>query len=671
MLKPKLVVLGLIGIVIVIIVGAIVMLQGRTKGAADSTFPKMNSADTLLVYDIRNDAPEAKLAALMLQGLINQGSAEVYVLTREKNLDQLWLEESGKSYTPVSLLEGSNPGLRTMYRDYQSLINKFIVWDGSKDWTFNIALMKGALEGGLPVTDAIQSSLISEYGTKPMEDIRSNWSGRVEAYDWAIEHLLPSMDKRVLFSAGLRMPDWMGYPWNIFDYAVASKSFTFYLDPRNSDENEVFKRIIREGEYPPGTSVMGYAANADDLNEYTNPLGVGYVVSDYYSNGSVWSSFESKIYTQPAGVAVQAEPGKVYVSITTSDGDNLQYAQQLIDYFQDPAMGEVPIGITIPPVLRELGSPILDYMYAKKGDNIELVAGPSGYQFIYADHYSSSGYETWLQKNRKWLTDAGVHTANVWRLPLNSTYHKQMVDSLMGSGVTGILRGDDMRPINAHHGIYTISQGNMLTRDGEVYSILSSVSADDEHPVFYNLYPILAFYGVDDNGEAVFFGRLKAEIDKLQQDFPGKYVFLKPQDIVATINKLNTDIAGASFEANNTSVETLYLHEDNATAMDGGYRYADGDANWVYKFDLADDADQAKLMLDIGGSYEVDVSKDGTKWEVAAKANGNSSRASLENSLSDWLKDNASKTIYVRFKSGNPQDENGMILYNLSLEISY
>ncbi|OUS75935.1 hypothetical protein B1748_14050 [Paenibacillus sp. MY03] len=666
---PISVALGLL--CIVILAGAIVALQIRNKQSASSTFPKMESADTLHVYDIRNDSAEAKLAALTLQGLINQSSAEVYVLTREKNLDQLWLDQSGKSYSPVSLVTGSNPGLRTMYRDYQSLIDKFIVWEGSKDWTFNIALMKGALEAGLPVTDGIRSSLISEFGSQSVEDIRSNWNGRVDAYKWAVEHLMPSLDKRILFSAGLRLPDWVGYPWNIFDYAVASKSFTFYLDPRNPDEYEEMKHIIQEGGYPPGTAVLGYAPNADDLNEYTNPLGVGYVVSDFFSNGSVWSSFENKTYTQPAGAAVDAEPGKVYVSITASDGDNLQYAQQLMDYFQDPAKGDVPVGITIAPVLRELGSPILDYLYAEKGDNIELVAGPSGYQFIYPNHYSIHGYETWLNENKKWLTDAGVHTANVWRIPLNSVYHKQMVDSLAGSGVTGILRGDDVQPINAYHGIYTLSQGNMLTRDGDIYSILSSVSEDREHPVFYNLYPILAFYGVDDNGEAVFFERLKDEVARLQQDFPGKYVFLKPQDIVATIKKLNTDIEGVSFEADNSSAETLYLYEDNHSAMDEGYRYADGDASWIYKFDLADDIEQATLTLDIGGDYEVDVSKDGTNWSAAARANGNMNRTTLDIDLVDWLTNNPSKTIYVRFKSGNPQGENGMILYYNSLSILY
>ncbi|MCQ6561012.1 OmpL47-type beta-barrel domain-containing protein [Paenibacillus mendelii] len=650
-----------------IFAAAVSALHVKNVQAAGGEFPKMAPAQTLYVYDIRNDTAEAKLAALVLQGLINQGSAKIYVLTRESNLDQTWLDESGKSYQTVSLLSGSNPGLRTMYRDYSTLVNKLIVWEGSRDWTFNIAMMKGSLENGLPVTDAIKNSLIAEFGSKPAEDIRLNWAGRVEAYDWALDNLMPSLDKRILFSAGLRTPDWTGYPWNIFDYAVASKSFAFYLDPRIPAERDEIVKIIQRGGYPPGTPVLGYAPNADDLNDYTNPYGVGYVVSDYYSNGSVWSSFANKTYSQPAGAAVEAQPGKVYVSITASDGDNLQYDQQLINQFQNATAGQVPVGITIAPVLQELGSPILDYFYSRTGSNIELVAGPSGYQFIYPEKYSSSGYATWLTRNRQWLIDAGIHTSQIWHSPINSVSHKQMADSLVGSGVTGLLRGDDGAPINAYHGIYTVPQGHMVTQYGDIYNVLSNVPMDPAKPVFHNIYPILAYYGMDANGQSVFFDRLKAEVDRLNQDYPGKFVFLKPQDQVATINKLNTNIKGVSFDANNSDKETIYIYEDNFSAMDNGHRYADLTGNWIYKFDLADDADHATLTMDIAGNYVIDVSKDGVNWSAAANAQGDLSRITINSDLSGWLSNNSSKTIYVRFSDGTPQDGNGPSLYHLTV----
>lgn len=633
----------------------------------NSAFPKMAPADMLYVYDIRQDSAEAKLSALALQGLINQDQAQIYVWTREADLDRSWLYASGKSYQFVPLLSGDNPGLRSLYRDYGSLVNKLIVWDGDKDWTFNLALMKGAVEGGLPVTNAVKDSLITEFGSKTVEDVRLNWVGRVDAYEWAIDNLLPSLDKRLLFSAGLREPDWRGYPWNVFDYAVASQSFTFYLDPRIPEEEEVMVKIIQEGGYPAGTPVLGYAPNADDLNDYTNPHGVGYVVSDFYSNGSVWSSFPNKTYAQPPSQPVEAEAGKVYVAITASDGDNLQYDQQLLNHFQSPAAGQVPVGITIAPVLRELGTPIMDYFYNRRGNNIELVAGPSGFQFIYPEKYAVSGYPSWLSQNKQWLIDAGIRTTQIWHSPLNSASHKQMAESLADSGVTGILRGDDARPINAHHGVYTVSQGNMVTQYGDIYSTLSSISADSSRPVFHTIYPILAFYGVDEHGNPAFFDHLKAEVDRLQAEFPGKYVFLKPQDLIATIDKLNRDIQGVSFTPNNTDRETIYMYEDFRSALDNGYRCADEDGYWIYRFDLADDAEQAILTMDISGDYAVELSKDGMNWSAAANAQGNPNRITIDSDVSGWLAGNPSKTIYVKFSDATPQDGGGPVLYGLTL----
>ncbi len=635
-------------------------------------YPKMEQADTLYVYDIRNDTAEAKLSALALQGLINQGTAKIYVIARE-DVDVAWLDTAGKSYVKVPLLSGDNAGLRTLYRDYRNSISKFILWDGDSDWTYPVALMKGSLEGGLPVTETIKNSLQSEFGTKTAEDIRTNWNSRIAAYDWALDNLMPRLNKQVIFSAGLRTTEpnpkdnWKVNPWLVFDYAAASKSFVFYLDPRVENEKKEIEKIIQRGGYAAGTAVLGYAPNGDELNATVNPYGIGYVVSDYYSNGSVWSSFPNHTYSQAPGVGIEAQPGKVYVSIVASDGDNMQFDQSsLYKQFQSTEVGTVPVGITISPSAQELASPFLDYFYEKKSGNVELLAGPTGFQFIYPENYTN-GYTSWLSYNRTWLLNAGIHTTQIWHSEVNSTSHKQMADSLVGSGIAGIFRGDNVEPINAYHGIYTISQGDMIQNYGDIYNVLKNVNASATSPVFHNIYPILAGYGSDTNGKAVFFERVKQEVDRLNKDYPGKYVFLKPCDEIATINKLNTGIKGVYFSANNTDGETMYLYEDNSSAIDNGHRFADGNSSWIYKFNLDEAAVKATLTMDIGGNYVVDVSKDGVSWKNAAHANGGIGRLTENCNISGWLENNPKKTIYVRFTDGSPQDGNGPSLYKLSI----
>ena len=70
-------------------------------------------------------------------------------------------------------------------------------------------------------------------------------------------------------------------------------------------------------------------ANGDELNKITNIHNAGFVVSDYYANGSYWCSFPSKAFQQRKGIAGEVKPGKIYVAISLSDGDNIQFDEIL------------------------------------------------------------------------------------------------------------------------------------------------------------------------------------------------------------------------------------------------------------------------------------------------------------------------------------------------------
>lgn len=73
----------------------------------------------------------------------------------------------------------------------------------------------------------------------------------------------------------------------------------------------------------------------------------------------------------------------------------------------DSLRGTVPVGTTMAAGLQEINPFLLEWYYKHKSENDELVAGPSGYQFIYGRDYQKEGYESWLEKNRRWLASAG------------------------------------------------------------------------------------------------------------------------------------------------------------------------------------------------------------------------------------------------------------------------
>lgn len=93
---------------------------------------------------------------------------------------------------------------------------------------------------------------------------------------------------------------------------------------------------------------MGYAKSGDDLLYVTNRYNIGYVVSDYYANGSFWCSYPNKSFKQRPAEPSRPENGKIYVSVVFSDGDNVQFDQNALYgiWTDDKDRGAFPVGTT-------------------------------------------------------------------------------------------------------------------------------------------------------------------------------------------------------------------------------------------------------------------------------------------------------------------------------------
>ena len=190
--------------------------------AASGMFPKMPAATNVYVVNIHQDSGDAWMTAWALQGMINQTSAEVYLINNPWDWGPL--KDCGKPYVELPRLTGTDAGLKTIFQKYQGRVKKMFVYDPDKDWTWYLALMSGAQQEGIPVTAAVRDELISEFGWKgDVEDFRNRWANRIEAYDWALINLMPNCTRKVLFATSNRRDkyrDRIGNP--ITDYAVAS-----------------------------------------------------------------------------------------------------------------------------------------------------------------------------------------------------------------------------------------------------------------------------------------------------------------------------------------------------------------------------------------------------------------------------------------------------------------
>lgn len=496
---------------------ALVLLQAGPVSAASGMFPKMPPATNVFVVNIHKDSRAAKRTAWALQGLINQSSAEVYVISS-------WIEQieqlkfCGKPFEWLTPLPGENAGLRTLFQKYQGHVKKMFLYDPRKDWTWYLAQMAGAQQDGIPVTESLEHDLTSEFGWKgKVEDFRNRWPNRIAAYNWALVHLMPQCSKQVVFE--LQMDK------RLCDYVVASKGFDFWLNPKNPEERAETEKIFSTKGYGLGTSLMGY--HWDKANRIANPYGIGYVVSDYYGNGSFWSSFPNKTYTQPPGHAVKAEPGRVYASIMWSDGDNIQFDQNsLFDLWHNRDHGTVPVATALSPTLQELNSPLLDWYYSKMTTNDELIAGAVGLQFIVIPYFKDDLFQAWCKLTRDWCRDAGFHSVRTW-LPSKpslkfDTYAKTC-------GFVGILgEGTWIQPgFPPKVGVIRI------VRPAGLFGKFTAIKPDARAPVFVCF--VLTVEKFVRESKGLEYSTIKQQIDRVEAAYPGRYVFLLPKDQFATI----------------------------------------------------------------------------------------------------------------------------------------
>ncbi|WP_462431263.1 GxGYxYP domain-containing protein [Bacteroides nordii] len=504
------------------------------------------------VFNVSGDDSYGKITAAVAQGVLNQSNAEVYLVYEGHHQTQ-FEDVYGKQGETWNLLRGDYSkekyaGLATLVDKYKDRFKKMVLWDPDKEWTWCLAQMICAQQKGIPVTKEIKDFFNNELNWNiECEDSTGKWAPKLEAYQWAIDNLAEGCHKTLSFSAGLRS-DYITNPWKIYDYAVASKGFVFFLKDSEPDEFAMIQKICKKMNYQPGSSTMGYGAgkDGDALNNATNPHNVGFMVSDYYANGSFWCSFPRKAFQQRKGQAVEALPGKIYVSLIWSDGDNVQFdSNQMYNMFKNArCRGKVPVGMTMAASLQELNPVLLEYFYKNLTPNDELVAGPSGFQFIYGDKYNENNYEKWLDINQKWMDTAGFHTACLW----NTTNKERFGRYMKTCGLQGVFDGFENNKERYEvgkddEGIVCILQGAHCWEEGDVYKDLISVKPNGQKPVFRNVYLIAANYGGAEGYE-----RLIRELQRVESYLPNTYEFLLPMDLCATLKEYIEKNGGGKHE---------------------------------------------------------------------------------------------------------------------------
>jgi hypothetical protein len=361
--------------------GAAVLGRPRVAAAADGVgddgirwpagqaLPVFAAPRSLDVVDLSSAPADEQLLLTTLQGVVNATRPRIYLLQARDGESTAWLDELG-----VPSRELGDP-LDALTR-YRAEVSGAIVYDPSVPATVNVATTLAGLLRGV----ATSAALATRAGLPLLADLRGRFADDLAAYTWAVDTLWPRASHRMLVGLG---PDVGGY---LRDYAVANRAMVVDLDPAVDGEGALLTRLLAD--LPAASPFLGVwpngAGSEDDLVQLAAQNGVYVLAADWCTNLTVFAGAAAPISTRrPAPPAPPLE-NKVYVTLTMTDGDNLQYAQhRMRQAWDDPNRGAAPLNWTTQPLIVDAAPLFLSHYQAGATANDYLIGGPSGAGYTY------------------------------------------------------------------------------------------------------------------------------------------------------------------------------------------------------------------------------------------------------------------------------------------------
>jgi hypothetical protein len=365
-------------------------LSQRERGFAP---PEAGGGGTRLsILDLRDADTDLRIAMLSLAGLVNRAGSRLYCIL--DGADAGWVEylsSTGRipggteSLTPEEALER----FASSYRG--------TVIPPSPDELYcgiHAAIAFSA------VRDLIVASpkVVKRFDLRVGTDLRGRWESMEEANTWIREYLYPRMNPE---AAALISPDKIG----LIDFLVARRILPFWITgPRDAVEpgaNTVAEIAFANGilaGMPPNRPVYGFGhsglyrglGEAEGV-EIVSRYGKHQVVTGRTANLSIHSVFPAVRLRQKRREMPEFDPGKAYVAVVMSDGDNLNYWRDRFPrLFDDPARGTFPMGWSIGPSGLDLEPAFFERIYERATENDCFVAAVSGYAYIYPEIYGSA-----------------------------------------------------------------------------------------------------------------------------------------------------------------------------------------------------------------------------------------------------------------------------------------
>ena len=363
------------------------------------TFPA--PAATIDCIDVSSaTGPQADLFA-SLEGLVNRTQPRVACVSSSSEEGEFtWLNVHGLAFT---VLDGYSAVLK-----YQTNVTGLVVPDPSQPDTLNLAMTLAGLRNELICDPTLLATLTNAPYQLPIkDDLRGLFSNKYQVYQYLYTNCWPQCTHRII--AGMEAN---GHG-HLREYLVAVKAAAVWLDPSVPSDAAALAPFL-SGMAPVGGVYVGWWPDETSGLSWIAAYGIPVIASDWFDNASLFGGVTTPINI-PAIPPTPPLQNKVYVSITLSDGDNVQYMQHFMKRnWGNAARGKVPLGWTAQPLAADLDPGMLNYYWSTATSNDCLVAGPSGAGYTRLNFWGPANMLAYTAASAPYLERSGMTSITVW-----------------------------------------------------------------------------------------------------------------------------------------------------------------------------------------------------------------------------------------------------------------
>jgi hypothetical protein len=457
---------------------------------AGRLLPAFQVPQRLMVYDIRQASPAARLTITTMTGILNRPQPRVYLITGDDDI--FWLQQGLQTVPHEHAVVANDDVIKSLLSSYRTAVQGLIIYDPALSDTINVATMLAGQRDGIVVAPEQAQDLQQAYQLPILADLRSyGWRMRLQAYDWARHHLLDNSSARLV--AGLN-PAIMDH---LRSFLVATRTFIYWLDSRQwlphlSDgllsERSLMQQILCS--FAPGAVHLGWFIDEGSGVNLTSRAAIPVLASDLFTNLEVWTAVQPQMVAASRGTdsslrriasrGEAAQPGSVYVSFTISDGDNLQYNQhRMLRLWRESLRGSFPIGWTISPALQQAAPALAAYYTSTATPNDEFIAGPSGAGYMFPSSWPAEQIEPFLQLTGQLMQSMQLSLLGVLDTNLLQSIGISFAGSFTSMNFTDAKRQQEYIQALAPHGLRGILNGAGV--DDNSWTVLGGI------PIYRNL----------------------------------------------------------------------------------------------------------------------------------------------------------------------------------------